>query len=360
MTLQIQNVSKSFGTFLALRDIDLDVGDTEFVCLLGPSGCGKTTLLRIVAGLLPFERGHILLGGEPLDATPARERNFGIVFQSYSLFPNMTALQNVGYGPRLRGLSRQAVRAQAERFLEMVKMPHLADRYPHELSGGQQQRVAIARALAAEPALLLLDEPLSALDKKLRDQMQVELRALQQSIGITFILVTHDQEEALIMSDRIAVMFEGEIAQLASPEELYRRPRTKRVASFIGVMNFLPASFVANDGTGVTVEIPALGRVTIRQDAVPDGLNPAAIDTIGIRPEMLTILSDDAEPAERTTPGTVTGTAYYGDMTYYTVQLAGGGDPVTISMRNTAGRSVLPAGSAVTVGWGAESVVLFE
>jgi iron(III) transport system ATP-binding protein len=244
MTLEIKNVRKAFGNFVALKDINLDVGEKEFVCLLGPSGCGKTTLLRIVAGLLPFEGGNIILGGQALDSTPARDRNFGIVFQSYSLFPNMTALQNVGYGLKLRGMDAQAVSKQAKQFLEMVKMPHLAERYPHELSGGQQQRVAIARALAAEPALLLLDEPLSALDARVRTSMRAEIREMQQDLGIPTIMVTHDQEEALTMADRVVCMNQGEIVQVDTPINLYQRPKTHFVADFVGLSNFLPPSWV--------------------------------------------------------------------------------------------------------------------
>ena len=211
-----------------------------------------------------------------------------------------------------------------------------------------------------KPKVVLLDEPLSALDKKLREQMQVELRQLQQQIGITFILVTHDQEEALIMSDRIAVLFEGEIAQLDTPEALYRRPVSKRVASFIGVMNFLPATVSAKAKGALAVDIPSLGKVSLAAGHAPEGLDPASVSTIGVRPEMLTILFDDAEKAECETTGEVTATSYCGDMTYYSVLLPKADEAVTISMRNTAGRSIVPAGTKVRVGWGAESVVLFD
>lgn len=324
MTLKIQNVRKNFGTFLALNDINLDVGETEFVCLLGPSGCGKTTLLRIVAGLLPFEDGHILLGGEPLDATPARERNFGIVFQSYSLFPNMTAVQNVGYGPRLRGLSRQAVRAQAERFLEMVKMPHLADRYPHELSGGQQQRVAIARALAAEPALLLLDEPLSALDARVRTTMRGEIREMQQALGIPTIMVTHDQEEALTMADRVVCMNQGEIVQVDTPINLYQRPRTRFVADFVGVSNFLPPAWVGE----------------VMPDRL-DELNGLAAEAheFAFRPEQV-LLHENPDGA-----GTVTKALFLGNLSRITVSIAG-----HEVVAEVAGAGTLPVGTRVKIG----------
>jgi len=356
----LDEVTRAFGSFQALKGINAEIREGEFFSLLGPSGCGKTTLLRLIAGFDEPTSGTIMIGGQPMAGIAANRRPTNMVFQSYAIFPHLNVAENVGYGLKTRRMPRADIAAEVERALAMVDLEGFGRRAAHELSGGQRQRVALARALVMRPKVVLLDEPLSALDRKLRDQMQVELRTLQQSIGITFILVTHDQEEALIMSDRIAVMFEGEIAQLASPEELYRRPRTKRVASFIGVMNFLPAGFVAKDDSGVTVEIAALGKVTLRLESIPTTLDPATIDTVGVRPEMFTILSDGREPAERSTPGTVVGTVYYGDMTYYTVQLAGGVEPVTISMRNTAGRSVLPSGSPVTVGWGAESVVLFE
>ncbi|MBW7920789.1 MAG: ABC transporter ATP-binding protein [Rubellimicrobium sp.] len=358
--IEIAGVTRDFGSFQALKGISADIREGEFFSLLGPSGCGKTTLLRLIAGFDEPTSGTIAIDGRPMADIPANRRPTNMVFQSYAIFPHLDVAENVGYGLKTRRMPRAQIAAEVEKALEMVDLADYGRRAAHELSGGQRQRVALARALVMRPKVVLLDEPLSALDKKLREQMQVELRELQQSIGITFILVTHDQEEALIMSDRIAVMFEGRIAQLASPEELYRHPRTKRVASFIGVMNFLPATFVSRDAAGVTVDVTALGRVTIPPALVPAPLDSATIDTVGVRPEMFTILSDRVEPAERATPGTVTGNSYYGDMTYYTVQLDGGAAPITISMRNTAGRSVLPSGSRVSVGWGAESIVLFE
>ncbi len=239
MSLQIQDLHKSFDGQVALERITLDVGASEFVCLLGPSGCGKTTLLRIVAGLLSADSGSILLAGRNLAALPARERGFGIVFQSYSLFPHMTVAQNVGYGLAIRRMPPAQTQARVTELLAMVKLADFSARNPAQLSGGQQQRVAIARALAVNPAVLLLDEPLSALDARVRADLRQELRDVQRRLGIPTIMVTHDQEEALAMADRIVCMQGGRIAQAGTPQDLYLRPRTRFVAEFMGHSNLL-------------------------------------------------------------------------------------------------------------------------
>ncbi len=244
MSLEISNVCKQFDNFVALNDINLSVGEHEFVCLLGPSGCGKTTLLRIIAGLLSLASGKLMFAGQDLSAVPARERGFGIVFQSYSLFPNMTAAENVGYGLKIRGESSARIQARVEALLQLVKMPHLAQRFPWQLSGGQQQRVALARALAVDPKLILLDEPLSALDARVRNEMRVEIRDVQRRLKIPTIMVTHDQEEALMLADRIVCMNNGCIEQVGTPQDLYLRPRTRFVADFVGVSNLLPTTWV--------------------------------------------------------------------------------------------------------------------
>ncbi|XDA99223.1 ABC transporter ATP-binding protein [Sulfitobacter sp. LCG007] len=357
--IDLQGVVKRFGTVTALHGIDAKVREGEFFSLLGPSGCGKTTLLRMIAGFEPPSEGRIFIAGKDMAGIPSNARPTNMVFQSYAIFPHLNVEENVGYGLRTRKMPRAQIREEVQKVLDLVDMGGFGRRKAHELSGGQRQRVALARALVMKPKVILLDEPLSALDKKLRDQMQVELRALQRSTGITFILVTHDQEEALIMSDRIAVMFEGRIAQLDTPEGLYRRPVSKRVASFIGVMNFLSAKAVRETGSTVTLEIAALGQVDVPQSHLPQGMRAGAIDTVGVRPEMLTILFDESAPSQFRTRGTVTDTQYYGDMTYYSVALDGVEAPVTISMRNTAGRSVAKPGSEVSVGWGADSIVIF-
>ena len=358
--ISVRNVVKRFGAFTALDDISLDIMEGEFFSLLGPSGCGKTTLLRMIGGFDNPSSGAILISGKDMTGVPANHRPTNMVFQSYAIFPHLNVSENVAYGLKRLRLGREEESKRVAAALDQVELKGLGSRMGNQLSGGQRQRVALARALVLRPKVLLLDEPLSALDMKLREQMQVELRALQQSLGITFILVTHDQEEALIMSDRIAVMFDGQIAQMASPEELYRTPRTRRVASFIGVMNFLPARMKGESPEGIEIDIPALGSARIPRDRVPEGLRPERIESIGIRPEMLTILFDEANSAEREAEGQVVANSYYGDMTYYDVRLAGQEAQVTISMRNTAGRSVARPGTTVRVGWGAESVVLFD
>ncbi|MGR3563285.1 MAG: ABC transporter ATP-binding protein [Heliomarina sp.] len=358
--IELRDVAKSFGTVKALNGINANIREGEFFSLLGPSGCGKTTLLRMIAGFEDPSGGEIVIDGKSMRGIPANRRPTNMVFQSYAIFPHLSVAENVAYGLKRKKLPKSEVTDEVNKALSMVDLSGYGGRAAHELSGGQRQRVALARALVMRPKVVLLDEPLSALDKKLREQMQVELRQLQQSIGITFILVTHDQEEALIMSDRIAVMFEGDIAQIDSPEGLYRHPVSKRVASFIGVMNFLDARTTGQSDAGVSLDIPALGKVTVPASHVPDGLDANSVESVGVRPEMLTILFDERETAEAVAKGVVTSTSYYGDMTYYSVALNETKAPVTLSMRNTAGRSVLPAGSEVRVGWGAESIVLFE
>jgi iron(III) transport system ATP-binding protein len=239
--LQIAAVSKTFGKFIALSHIDLQVDRGEFICLLGPSGCGKTTLLRIIAGLEQQDRGSIIQDGRDVSRLPPSRRDFGIVFQSYALFPNLTAAQNIAFGLHNQKIARSQIRQQVQELLELVGLSKHGQKYPAQLSGGQQQRVALARAMALSPGLLLLDEPLSALDAQVRASLRQEIRQLQQRVGITTIMVTHDQIEALTMADRIAVMNHGCIEQLATPSEIYRHPATPFVGSFIGAMNFLPA-----------------------------------------------------------------------------------------------------------------------
>jgi spermidine/putrescine transport system ATP-binding protein len=356
--IAIREVVKKFGTFTALHGIDLDIREGEFFSLLGPSGCGKTTLLRVIAGFELPTGGTVAIGGKDMANIPANARPTNMVFQSYAIFPHLNVEENVGYGLKTRRMPKKEIAAAVAEVLSLVDMEGYGKRKAHELSGGQRQRVALARALVMKPEVILLDEPLSALDKKLRDQMQVELRNLQRSIGITFILVTHDQEEALIMSDRIAVMFEGRIAQLDTPEGLYRRPVSRRVASFIGVMNFLPARVTKAGETHLTLDIPALGTAEVPRHGIEGDTD--GIDTVGVRPEMLTLLFDSSDRSQHRAEGEVVDTDYYGDMTYYRVRLDGHDTPVTVSMRNTAGRSVVPPGSRVSVGWGAESVVVFR
>ena len=237
--LRISALTKMFGPFTALKDVSLEIYEGEFVCFLGPSGCGKTTLLRAIAGLDIQTTGRVEQAGQDISALPPSERDFGIVFQSYALFPNMSVNKNIAYGLENRKTSKADIRHRVEELLELVGLPEQGDKYPAQLSGGQQQRIALARAIAVSPGLLLLDEPLSALDAKVRVHLRHEVKDLQRRLGITTVMVTHDQEEGLTMADRIVVMDHGKIEQIGTPLEIYREPRTSFVADFIGTMNFV-------------------------------------------------------------------------------------------------------------------------
>ncbi len=249
--LKFESLTKKFGDFVAVRDMSLDIEKGEFISLLGPSGCGKTTTLQMVAGLLTPTSGKISLDGKDITETPPNERGLGIVFQTYALFPHMTAIENVSFGLEMRGVAKAERIERASNALEQVKLGQFMNRYPKQMSGGQRQRVALARALVIGPPVLLLDEPLSNLDAKLREEMRLELRILQQDIGVTTVLVTHDQEEALSMSDRIVVMKQGDISQIAAPLELYERPTNTFVSDFVGKTNLLKGEVTDNNQVSV-------------------------------------------------------------------------------------------------------------
>jgi putative spermidine/putrescine transport system ATP-binding protein len=283
--LSIQHVNKSFGETSVVQDFNLDVAPGEFISFLGPSGCGKTTVLRMVAGFEEPTAGKIVIGGKDVTRLKPNQRNIGMVFQAYALFPNLTVAQNVAFGLKVAGVSRADQDKRVAEMLDIIKLPQLGDRYPYQLSGGQQQRVALARALAPKPKLLLLDEPLSALDAKVRVSLREEIRAIQKELGITTIFVTHDQEEALSISDRIAVMYGGKAEQVGTPFEIYNRPSTKFVANFVGTLNVL-------DGT-VTDPATATVRINDREVRLKKGsLNGAkAGDTLSLalRPEAIVL-----------------------------------------------------------------------
>jgi spermidine/putrescine transport system ATP-binding protein len=357
--IEFRDVHKYYGDYHALRGITASIRAGEFFSLLGPSGCGKTTLLRTIAGFEGISSGVVLLDGKDMESVPANKRPTNMVFQSYAIFPHLSVEQNVGFGlrkdPRPKAEKDRAV-AEA---LEMVGLKGFGARAAHALSGGQRQRVALARALILKPKVLLLDEPLSALDKKMREQMQVELIRLQRQVGITFVLVTHDQEEALVMSDRIAVMFEGEIAQLADPETLYRRPNSKKVADFIGTMNFLPATILSEDADQVQVDAKGFGSFALTS-AQCMGASTGKGASVGFRPETLTILFEGQIAPDHESMATVEEVVYYGDMTYYDVKIDGTETQVRISMRNVFGRPVLDIGTRARVGWSPGALVLFR
>ena len=274
--LRISALTKMFGLFTALEDVSLEIYEGEFVCFLGPSGCGKTTLLRAIAGLDIQTSGKVEQAGHDISALPPSERDFGIVFQSYALFPNMSVAKNIAYGLENRKTSKADVRRRVDELLELVGLPDQGDKYPAQLSGGQQQRIALARAIAVSPGLLLLDEPLSALDAKVRVYLRHEVKALQRRLGITTVMVTHDQEEALTMADRIVVMDQGRIEQVGTPLEIYREPRTSFVADFIGTMNFVP-------GTICGPASVRFGELELACET--DGLAAGTQVTIAMRPE---------------------------------------------------------------------------
>lgn len=356
--IEFRDVHKYYGDYHALRGIDGTIRAGEFFSLLGPSGCGKTTLLRTIAGFEDISSGAVLIDGKSMQGVPANVRPTNMVFQSYAIFPHMSVAENVGFGLRKDPRSKPEKAKAVEEALEMVGLKGYGGRAAHALSGGQRQRVALARALILKPKVLLLDEPLSALDKKMREHMQVELIKLQRQVGITFILVTHDQEEALVMSDRIAVMFEGEIAQLADPETLYRRPNSKKVADFIGTMNFVPCEILSEAGGRVEVEAKGLGRVALAADQAPPARGETPV--VGLRPETLTLLYDGQQASDRATEGVVDEVIYFGDMTYYDVYLGGTDVEVRLSMRNVPGRPILDVGSKVQVAWSPDALVLFR
>jgi putrescine transport system ATP-binding protein len=319
--LRIENVSKSFGSFQAVRDVTLTVGKGEIFALLGGSGCGKTTLLRMLAGFEDPTAGRIFLDGRDMAGVPPWERPVHMMFQSYAIFPHMTVEANVGYGLKHeQSLTKADRAARVAEMLDLVQLTQFAHRKPHQISGGQRQRVALARALARQPKLLLLDEPLAALDKKLREHTQFELMSIQERTGVTFIVVTHDQEEAMTLADRIAVMDKGEVRQVGSPNEVYEFPSSKFVASFIGSVNSFEATVVAREKPHLRLAVPALGGEFIARD-VP-GVTEGQKVWLAIRPEKMR-LTKDRPDAANAVAGHVKDLAYFGKDSLYRVALPG-------------------------------------
>ena len=355
----IRNVTKKFpGGVTAVDNVNLDIDQNEFFALLGPSGCGKTTLLRMISGLETLTGGQIVIAGQDMALTPPNKRPTNMVFQSYAVFPHMTVEQNVAYGLKVTGVESSEIKRRVAEALDMVKLTELADRKPDQMSGGQRQRVALARALVKRPKVLLLDEPLSALDAKLRDDMRLELTRLQETVGITFIIVTHDQDEALSMASRIAVMENGAVQQVATPSELYEHPRNRFVADFIGKVNLIDARVVGQKGKTITCEAKGLGKVNVATDK-PVGSGVA----IAVRPEKLKI--GKTEPKGATTiklKGKVRDVAYYGDTSHVVIEGKDGLD-LSVNVQNDSreGGAGVTRGDNVWVHWAPkDSIVLTE
>jgi len=322
--IEIRNVTKTFGDFIAVNDVSLNIYRREFFSLLGPSGCGKTTLLRMLAGFETPTSGQIFLDGEDMSRVPPHERPVNMMFQSYALFPHMTVEQNIAFGLKQDRVPSAQIKKRVDEVLAMVQLDRFAKRKPHQLSGGQKQRVALARAVVKRPKMLLLDEPLGALDKKLRQETQFELMNIQESLGLTFVIVTHDQEEAMTVSSRIAVMDHGKVIQTATPSEIYEYPNSRYVASFLGEINIFEGKLAARDPDGVAVESAEAGA-TLRGGAAVDAPDGTTV-WIAVRPEKFLISKDLPSPDAglNCVTGKVWDIGYIGNLSIYHVKLDSG------------------------------------
>ena len=366
--VELINIVKDFdsggGRVRAVDHVSVNIADGEFFALLGPSGCGKTTTLRLIAGFEQPTGGQVLIRGIAMEGIPAYHRPVNTVFQDYALFPHLTVEQNIMFGLQMEGVAKKRARKRANEALEMARLPGVGSRKPHQLSGGQQQRVALARALVKQPAVLLLDEPLGALDLKLRVNMQFELKALQRDVGITFIYVTHDQEEAITMADRIAVMNEGKLLQVGSPKEIYERPRTRFVADFIGETNFIGGRLIERGGDGY-------GKVQLANGAVITAQLSEALDrrtgevAVAIRPERLSLAPRDsaAKPAAGLTQldAVVTDAQYIGTDTRFSLRAAAGLELVA-RLQNVRPESgaAFQCGQTVALSWHQSSATILD
>jgi len=349
--LSIRNVRKSFGTTTVVQDFSLDVGSGEFVSFLGPSGCGKTTVLRMVAGFEEPTSGSIVVGGKDITRLKPNQRNIGMVFQAYALFPNLTVAQNVGFGLRVAGIAKADCDARVKEMLALIKLPEFGDRYPYQLSGGQQQRVALARAIAPKPKLLLLDEPLSALDAKVRVSLRDEIRAIQKELGITTVFVTHDQEEALSISDRIVVMYGGKAEQVGTPFQIYNRPATKFVANFVGTLNVLEG----------TVTDPASGAVQVGANSVMlkgklNGSKAGDTVSLALRPEAISLGRQPGRDA--TLGGEISEVSFLGSV--IRVRVGVGRDRVSLDTFNSPASPPPTVGDRAEISFSPEDVLVLH
>ena len=340
-------IEKRYGPVVAVDDVSLDIAPGEFVTLLGPSGSGKTTTLMMLAGFEIPTAGEIYVDGDPIAAVPPYRRNIGMVFQNYALFPHMTVGENIAFPLQMRKMSKSDIAQQTREVLALVGLPGYEGRYPRQLSGGQQQRVAVARALVFNPRVLLMDEPLGALDKQLRERLQLEIKALHEQLGVTIIYVTHDQEEALVMSDRIAVMNDGRIEQCGGPTELYDEPSSRFVATFIGESNFIDGMIDRVDGAAACVTAPGIG--TLRAPARSD-LAAGASVALTVRPEKIIASENGTAPDMNAVTGTVEDVVFVGEMRRYVVLLPGG-QRLVLKAQNRSGVQNFQRGDQIRVCW---------
>ena len=327
--IDIKNISRHFGSVKAVDNVSFFIKQGEFFSLLGPSGCGKTTLLRLLAGFESANQGEIFIDGIDVTTMPPNLRPTNMVFQNYAIFPHINVKKNIEFGMRKEKLSKQELDGRVQEVLSLVKLEGYEERFSNQLSGGQRQRIALARALIKRPKVLLLDEPLGALDKKLRDEMQIELRNLQKAVGITFVFVTHDQGESISMSDRVAVMNDGQIQQISDPHDLYYNPQNIFVSDFIGTTNFLSSSTGASNGEEIMVKIESIGEFSIRNKL---NISENNSDTVcSIRPEAITLSPTPIEKGDITLEGKIENSSYYGELTSFYVKIDGAEKPLIAS-----------------------------
>ena len=350
--VQLSHVTKKYGDFEALHALDLEVREGEFLTLLGPSGCGKTTTLRLIAGFIQPTSGTIYIGEDDITGVAPQHREIGMVFQDYALFPHMTVRENIAFGLEERRYDKHRIAERVDELLELIRLPDMGERYPAEVSGGQRQRIAVARAVAYPPRVLLMDEPLGALDLKLREAMQIEIRRIQRELSITTVYVTHDQTEAMNMSDRIVVMNEGVIEQLGTAEEIYGRPASRFVADFVGQINLLTAGVVGEDGKWVVVEAAGTRVRAPKQDS----LRPDAEVSIGIRPELFKPVPVDTAPdGMNVLDGRIAGRTFAGNLLHVYVDIE---DGTRVVLEARPQDSPGDDGSAIRLGWRPEDTIV--